>query len=147
MGPRQLELPPKSPVAGLGGLVVHPVLHPVHLDARRDARGGTATARGCRAGERNSCLVQHVAEHARQLGLGHHREEPPDLAVRAVRLDDVIGEIRPVVDEPLHAPLEPGQAIDLLGLERLDREQRDQPHHGAHAERQRAHGPRAWSTS
>src|SRR2546422_6292213 len=37
-----------------------------------------------------------------------------------------------VVDEPLYPALEAGQLVDDLGLERLNGEQRDQPHQRAH---------------
>src|ERR1700694_4932195 len=36
-----------------------------------------------------------------------------------------------IVDEPLHAPLEPGQAIDDFGLQRLDSKKRNQSDHRA----------------
>src|ERR1700687_3991452 len=36
-----------------------------------------------------------------------------------------------IVDEPLHAPLEPGQAIDDFGLESLDSKKRNQSDHRA----------------
>src|SRR5207245_3839177 len=39
-----------------------------------------------------------------------------------------------VVDEPLHAPLEPLQPIHDFGLEHLHRKQRHQAHHGAYLE-------------
>ena len=44
-----------------------------------------------------------------------------------------------LLDEPLHAPLEAGKAVDDLGLERLDGEERDEADHRAH----RASGTRA----
>src|SRR5213596_2364410 len=47
----------------------------------------------------------------------------------------MLAELRVVVDEPLHPSLEAVELLHDLRLERLDREERDEPHHRAHLER------------
>src|SRR5213594_4608044 len=71
-------------------------------------------------------LVQHAAEHALELFAVHEGEEPAHAARGTLRHFDVFGYIRMIVNEPLHASLEAGEAIDAFRLER--RMQRSEEH-------------------
>ena len=74
-------------------------------------------------------FIQHAAEYALELLAIHEGEQPAHAARGTLRHFNVFGHVRMVVDEPLHATLESGQAIDDLRLQRFHGEQRNQTHH------------------
>src|SRR5262245_61842486 len=78
-------------------------------------------------GRKELPLVQHEPEHTRQLLARNDGQELP-LAVPALaEALEVFTELGAVPDEPRHAALEAGQTVHEVGLERLHREERDQP--------------------
>ncbi len=58
----------------------------------------------------------------------HERQKPPDASVVGLRFD-MLRKIRPVLDEPLHAVLEPRQAVHQIGVQRFHGEERNEAHH------------------
>src|SRR5260370_432957 len=82
-----------------------------------------------RIGRKKLRFVQHAAEDALELLAIHERKQPADAARGTLRHFDVLGHIRMIVDEPLHAALEAGKTLDDFRLESLDREKRDQSDH------------------
>src|SRR5260370_515874 len=89
-----------------------------------EAREGTHSV-----GRKKLRFVQHAAEDALELFAIHEGKKPADAARGTLRHFDVLGHIRMIVDEPLHAALEAGKTIDDFRLESLDREKRDQSDH------------------
>ena len=83
-------------------------------------------------GERNSRFVEHHAQHALETRGVHDRKQPASAVSRRPHAGDVRREVGPVLDEPVEPLREPWQLREHLGLERLHREERDQPHHRAH---------------
>ena len=129
----------EDPGGGLGRLVVHAVLDAVD----RQHVGMVAVVARERAdavGREELVAIQHVGEHADELRPPHDRQQPAHAAAGADGGGDVAAELRPVVDEPLHAPLEAGQPVEHVRLQRLDGEQRDEPDHRAHLEQARVVG-------
>ena len=108
---------------------------PPPTGARRAARRAPATASACRAARgtrsrRARSAARAPAARATGSPAGGVRPPPSRLHV-----GDVVREVAAVLEEPVHALLEARQAIDDVVLEHLDREQRQQPDHRAHAQR------------
>src|SRR5436309_15111823 len=81
-------------------------------------------------GRKEFGFVEHAAEHALEALAVDEREETPYASRRMFRHFDVLGNIRMIVNKPLHAALEAWEAIDDLRLEGLYYRQRDQSNHG-----------------
>ena len=89
-------------------------------------------------GERNSRSIQHDLQDA--CAAAGDRRSTAAAARRwpGARIEATLcGQVGPVVDEPLHPPLESGQTIQQLRLQRVHREQRNQPDHRSHPQRKR----------
>ena len=131
--PAPVRVPAEETGGGLSRLVVHTIF--VAIDMQHI--GVFAVMLGKRSnavrGEK-LVLVQHVAEHAHELPAVYQREQAAHAARRPLGHFNVVGHVRMVVDEPLHAPLEPLQPIHDFRLEHLHRKQRHQAHHGAYLE-------------
>src|SRR5215469_13443548 len=80
-------------------------------------------------GRKEFALVQHELQNAAQLILICDGKQPSITNAFRPHASQVVGQIGPVVDEPLEAPFEIGQAIQHLRFKGLDSEKRDQSHH------------------
>src|SRR5580658_9088902 len=82
-------------------------------------------------------FVEHVAEYSQQPFSRWDREKAPSLAVirAGLHVGYVASEVGAVLEEPFHPPYHPGQVVELVGLENLDRIQGDQPDHRADLQR------------
>ena len=85
-------------------------------------------------GREKFVFVQHAREHAPQLLAVHQRQQAAHAARGPLGHFDVLGNVRMIVDEPLHAALEARQAIHDFRLERFHREKRNKANHRADLE-------------
>src|SRR5258708_10631846 len=76
-------------------------------------------------------FVEHARQHTLQLLATYQRQQPPHPARRSLRHFDMLGNVWVIVDEPLHATLEPREPINDFRLQRFYREERNQANHGA----------------
>src|SRR2546425_3942748 len=113
---------------GFGGLVIHAIDMAVDRELVRMIQVITRQSADSAGGEEFG-FVEHAREDALQLLAVDERQQAADAARRPLRHFDVLRDIGMIVDEPLHAALEAGKTIHNFGFERLDGEQRDQPHH------------------
>src|SRR6516225_9690105 len=79
-------------------------------------------------------FVEHARKDSLELLAVDKGKQPPHTARRALRHFDVFRNVGMIVDEPLHAPLEAGKAIDDFRFKRFDGEEGDQADHGADLE-------------
>ena len=113
-GPRQLELPPKAPVRDSAGLVVdavplaaqvqHERLLPVDRAEGADAVVGQELVR-----------VEHPRQQRLHAVAADERQQPPLADARLLPRRDERGEVRAVVQEPVHAALKPGSGSSSSG--------------------------------
>src|SRR5437773_4172519 len=115
---------------GLGGLVAHAMLHAIH-GQHVGMRAVVARQRADAVRRQELVAIEHVAQHARELRSIDDREQPADAAAGDGLRVEVGAELRPIVDEPLQATHEARQPIDDVRLERLHREERNEPDHRA----------------
>ncbi len=80
-------------------------------------------------------FVQHELQNLAQLIAIHNRHQPTLAGAGRIHARHVCGEVRAILDEPVHAPLEARELIDQAGLQGLHREQRNQPNHGTDLQR------------
>ena len=79
--------------------------------------------------------VEHAGQQRLHPVPADERQQPPLADPALLPRRDERGEVRAVVQEPVHAALEVGERLEELGLDRLDRQERDQPDQRAHLER------------
>ena len=78
-------------------------------------------------------LVQHPLQQLLHPMAAQQRQQPPFAAARLVPARHQARQVGPMAQEPSQPPLESGQLFEQLGLQHLDREERDQPDHRADA--------------
>ena len=71
-------------------------------------------------------LVEHAPQQHLHAVAAQQRQQAALAEPGSCQRDTRLGEVGPVGQEPVEAPLELRQLIEQVGLERLDREQRDQ---------------------
>src|SRR5580704_3176041 len=120
----------KNTAGGFSWLVVDAVDVVIHLDLVRVIE--------VIAGERTDAIrrqelrfVQHAAEHALKLFAIGERKQSANTACGALRHFNVFRHVRVIVNKPLHAALESGQAVDNFRLESLHSKKWNQADHGA----------------
>src|SRR3990172_9719982 len=129
--PPPIRVAPEETGRGFGRLVVDPMLTAIHLEDVRVA--AVESGDGTNAVRPEELLrVQHEAEQSWKVVALHDREEPLHATIRLLHHLHVLSEVGMVIDEPLHASLEPTEPVHDLRLNRLHREERDEPDHGAH---------------
>ena len=83
-------------------------------------------------------LVEHHRQDALQALPRGDRQQAVVVAAARLQVADGLRQVGTVGQEPLHAPLEAGQGVDLVLLDDLAGDQRHEPHQRAHAQRDRA---------
>src|SRR6266446_1989750 len=127
-GPPPVRISAKETCRGFGRLVVNAVGVSVHVDFVRMVLV-VARESPHSVWRKKLRFVQHAAKHALELLAAHEGEEASNAARGTLRHFDVLGHVRMIVNEPLHAALEAGKAIDDFRLEGLHGEKRDQSDH------------------
>jgi len=82
--------------------------------------------------------VEHPMQDQTKLKRVYHREQNPLPLAGDHHRGHIVGQVAAILDEPLHASLETGELVHQARLERLHREQRNQPHNRADLQRHMA---------
>jgi len=80
-------------------------------------------------------FIQHDLQNAPQARRLHQRKQRALVLARPCNGRDIEAQVRAMLDEPHHAPLEARHPVDGLGVQSSHREQRDQPHQRAYFHR------------
>src|SRR5713101_9103802 len=120
---------------GLSRLVVNPVLLLAMAKDKRFSRVDLGQ-RAQTMRRKKLPLIERVAKHPLQTLTGGDSEEVVAMpaAATVVHEGHASSEVGPILEEPLHALLEVGEAIDHFSLQDFRREQWNQPHHRADAQ-------------